>query len=252
MGKSIKGRYFLLDELRGFAILCMIIFHGLYLYTEMFGNKTTASLFSFFGHAQPYFAIFFVLLSGLCSVLSHSNIKRGLRLAVIAAGISAVTIAAGEFGLDVAIYFGIIHLLACAILFYALFYRALDRVPSLLGAAINLVLFLVTYPVPDGKLWLIVKYYRLPQVLYSSKYLFWLGLPGQAFQSADYFPVIPWLFIFLCGYYIGRFFKKHGFPALFKLSIVPFFGTVGRNSLLIYILHQPVLYSIFLLISRIR
>lgn len=248
---STKSRYALLDELRGFAVICMVVFHGIYLYNIMFDDQISAMLFQFFNHAEPYFASFFIFLSGLCSVLSHSNIRRGLKLAAVAVLISVVTLAAGEFGLDIAIYFGVIHLLALSILFCGLTYKALFKIPSLLGLALCLLAFFITYPVLDGNIWLFVTRYSLPEAWYSTNYLFWLGFPNRYFTSADYFPVLPWLFMFLSGFFAGAFFRKHGFPSLFKARLVPFFGTVGRNALLIYILHQPVLYSVFLMINKI-
>ena len=248
---STKSRYTLLDELRGFAVVCMVIFHGIYLYSVLFGGEIPSMLFNFFNHAEPYFAAFFIFLSGLCSVLSRSNIKRGLKLAAVALVITAVTLAAGELGLDVAIYFGVLHLLAFSILLCGLAYKQFIKMPSVLGLIIALAVFFITYSVENGSLWLFVTHYSLPDSWYSTDFLFWLGFPNRSFASADYFPVLPWFFIFLAGFFTGSYFRKHGFPSLFKARIVPFFGTVGRNALLIYILHQPILYSLFILIMKI-
>lgn len=248
---AAKTRYHLLDELRGFAVLCMIVFHGIFLYNLLFGDPVSAWLYRFFLPAEPFFAAFFIFLSGLCCVLSHANVQRGLKLAAVAVLITAVTLAAAELGLDVAIYFGVIHLLAFSILFCGLLYKPLSKIPALLGLLLFLALFFITYPIEQGALWLFVGHYALPQSFYSTSFLFWLGFPNGSFASADYFPVLPWLFMFLAGFYAGQFFKKHGFPGFFKAHPVPFFGLVGRNALLIYILHQPVLYSVFMLISKL-
>lgn len=248
---STKTRYHLLDELRGFAVLCMVVFHGIYLYHSMFGDPTAQMLYRFFNHAEPYFASFFIFLSGFCCVLSHSNIKRGLKLAGVAVLITAVTLAAGELELDIAIYFGVIHLLAFGILFCGLLYKPLCKIPPFAGFILFFVLFFITYPVERGALWLFVTHTALPAEWYSTRFLFWIGLPNAQFASADYFPILPWFFMFLTGFYAGLFFKNHGFPSLFKTRLIPFFGTVGRNALLIYILHQPILYSVFILLHKL-
>ena len=248
---AAKTRYHLLDELRGFAVLCMVVFHGIYLYHLLFGDGVSAWLYRFFLPAEPYFAAFFIFLSGLCCVLSHANVQRGLKLAAVAVLITAGTLAAGELGLDIAIYFGVIHLLAFCILLCGLLYKPLSRVPALVGLLLCLLLFFITYPVERRSLWLFIARYPLPGAWYSTPFLFWLGFPNGSFASADYFPVLPWLFMFLAGFYAGLFFKKHGFPAFFKRQLIPFFGTMGRSALLIYILHQPVLYSVFMLLEKI-
>lgn len=248
---STKQRYNLLDELRGFAVICMVVFHGIYLLCTMFSNNTAYTLYRFFSPAEPYFAAFFIFLSGLCSILSRSNLKRGLKLSTVALIITSVTIAAGELGLDVAIYFGVIHLLAFCMIICGLFYKALIKFPSLVGLIICLIIFFITYSVDTGSLWLFISRYSLPDSWYNTNFLFWLGFPNSSFTSADYFPVFPWLFMFLSGFFAGSFFRKHGFPSFFKAGPVPFLGTVGRNALLIYILHQPVLYSLFVLFEKI-
>lgn len=248
---STKQRYSLLDELRGFAVICMVVFHGVYLLSSMFSNNTAHTLYRFFTPAEPYFAAFFIFLSGLCSVLSRSNLKRGLKLSAVSLIVTAVTIAASELGLDVAIYFGVIHLLAFCMIICGLLYKVLIRLPSLISLIACLILFFITYSVDMGSLWLFIGRYSLPDSLYSTAFLFWLGFPDSSFASADYFPVLPWLFMFLSGFFAGSFFRKHGFPSFFKARLVPFLGTIGRNALLIYILHQPVLYSLFVSFEKI-
>lgn len=245
-----KTRYYLLDELRGFAVLCMVIFHGIFLYNLMFGDVISGRLYRFFSPAEPFFAAFFIFLSGLCCVLSHSNLKRGLKLAAVALLITGATIAAGEFGLNIAVYFGIIHLLAFCALFCGLLYKPLSKIPPIFAMLLFLLLFFIFYPVEHGSLWLFVGYCRLPSAFYSTPFLFWLGFPNRRFYSGDYFPVLPWLFMYLVGFFAGMFFKRHGFPGWFKARLVPFFGFMGRNALIIYILHQPIFYSAFILLSK--
>ena len=78
-----------------------------------------------------------------------------------------------------------------------------------------------------------------------------LGLPGAGFSSADYFPLIPWCFVFAAGTVVGRLARDGKFPAWTYPSRVPFFSFLGRHALLIYIVHQPVIYGAGLLVQWI-
>ena len=81
----------------------------------------------------------------------------------------------------------------------------------------------------------------LPNALYSQSWLFWLGLPDLTrFTSADYFPVVPWVFLFWCGVFLARLWRPgRGEP---PAALRPLCA-IGRNTLLVYMLHQPVIYG---------
>jgi len=73
----------------------------------------------------------------------------------------------------------------------------------------------------------------------------WLfGWVQPGFYSADYFPLFPWLFVFLLGTWAGAYVVEGRLPERFYTWTVPFFPEVGRRSFLIYLLHQPVLYGL--------
>lgn len=73
--------------------------------------------------------------------------------------------------------------------------------------------------------------FELPRQLYSVPFLFPLGLPGPGFYSADYFPLIPWIFLFWTGLFLWRFLRPYaeetvrGWPACRPLV------WLGRHSL---------------------
>ena len=46
--------------------------------------------------------------------------------------------------------------------------------------------------------------YRLPAELYRFRILAPLGFPDPAFRSSDYFPMLPWYLLFLCGWFLGK------------------------------------------------
>ena len=91
----------------------------------------------------------------------------------------------------------------------------------------------------------------LPSSWYRNLFTTYLGLPMPGFFSTDYFPLFPWLFLYLCGFFAGRIFLERGLMSgrAFRFRI-GFPAFMGRHSLLIYLLHQPVLYLAVLLIGR--
>ena len=78
-----------------------------------------------------------------------------------------------------------------------------------------------------------------------------LGVITPGFYSADYFPIFPWMFVFFAGASIGLWAVRGKFPAFMAKSRLRPLAFVGRHALLIYILHQPVLYGLFSLVQWI-
>ena len=69
-----KPRIHLIDELRGFAIFCMVFYHAFYTVGVLFNIGWAMVLLNFFTPAEPYFAGLFILISGLACNLSYSNL----------------------------------------------------------------------------------------------------------------------------------------------------------------------------------
>ncbi|NLN81953.1 MAG: DUF1624 domain-containing protein [Clostridiales bacterium] len=241
-----ESRIHFMDELRGFAVVLMVAYHGFYTVGYLFDRFWGRFLFGFFTPAEPFFAGLFIFICGISSRLSRSNIKRGLLLLGVAVTVSAVL---WVFRPEDLILFGILHFLSVSILLFGLVRRGLDRIPPLTGLIICGLLLLITWWVPDYKgsllgikglaAWSIPKAWKQP-------WLFWLGL-GEV-QTADYFPVLPWIFCFLGGSFAGVWAAKGRFPRWMYRKRVPFLSSVGRHSLLIYILHQPAIYAVCYLI----
>jgi hypothetical protein len=91
--------------------------------------------------------------------------------------------------------------------------------------------------------------YALPDWLYRNHLTAYLGFPHAGFFSTDYFPLLPWVFLFITGFYLFQITSEKGFnEKLFARGQVPLLNLIGRNSLLVYLLHQPVLYGLGMLI----
>lgn len=242
-----KIRYHGLDEARGFAVLCMVFYHAFYTMGYSFNMPWGLWLFDFFTPAEPFFAMFFIGLSGVMCQFTRSNFKRGIKLAAISAVLTAVTVAASRFGVEGAeIYFGVLHLLSVGMLLVALINPVLRKIHPLILALVFLALFVAFYNVEycrfgfgTGELSV-----KLPFEWYQNDALAFLGFHSPYFYSADYFPLLPWIFMFLFGASLGLYNRRGKFPNfLIKKRIAPL-GFLGRHALWVYILHQPVIFAI--------
>ena len=84
----------------------------------------------------------------------------------------------------------------------------------------------------------------LPRGLYANYFTAFLGFYPEGFISADYFALLPWLFLFWAGYFAHRLIGREQMGVLRSSVCLPL-GWLGRHSLLLYMLHQPVLYGVF-------
>lgn len=250
MREGTKRIYFL-DELRGFAIVCMVIHHMFYDFGFVLGFSWGSEIFDFLCYFQPFFWAIFIVTSGICSRLSRNTIKRGaivLGAGLIVTFVTAVIMPAlGMTGAE--IYFGILSCLGSCMIITGLLMPLIKKTNVMLGMIASLVLFFATYGISSKKL--LFGLIRLPDALYQSDWLCPLGFFSNSFQSADYFSIIPWLFMFLFGAFLGKFAKDGAFPKAFYKSRVKPLQLIGKNSLWVYLFHQPVLYGIMFLIALI-
>lgn len=249
--RSSSKRIHFLDEMRGFAILCMVFYHAFYLMANIFSLDVGRALFSFFMPAEPYFAGLFILISGISAMLTRSNLKRGAKLFVIALLFNLATYLLKFVGMNVFIRFGILNLLSICMLFAAPMSKLIQKIPPLLGVLISAVLFILTMNISNG--WLGFGDYRiyLSEGITSLPFLFPLGIVADGFFSADYFPLLPWVFVYFAGMSLGVWAAKGKFPKFMYNQHIRPLSFVGRHTLIIYILHQPVAYAFFLLVDWI-
>lgn len=242
---STRHRVVLYDELRGLMILSMLVYHLCYDLAELvelpgmgWFDSAAADVW------QLSICGTFLLISGACCTFSRSNLRRGLRL--LGLGI-LLTVVTALFVPDQLIVFGLLHFLGVAVLLTTLLKPLLERIPTVGGIVGMLVLFLLTDHLYDGWFGLTPQLsIALPDCLYRSNWLCFLGFYGPDFFSSDYFPLLPYLFLF----WAGVLFSRVQLPAWCYRSHCPPLALLGRNTLWIYLLHQPVLYAILWLIYR--
>jgi len=240
-----KKRIELIDGLRGLSVVLMVIHHLLYNLAAFLDAPWWVFTNPVFDVLHYFFAGLFIFLSGVSSRFSRSNIKRGLIVIALAIVISAVT-----FFIGMPIWFGILHLLGFLMLFYGLTHRLWERIPGKVAPLIYIPLIVagaVAYAqasLTSGSLWvrniLAVVGFRQTDK-FQADLLPWD--PGFVFGSYDYFTILPWLFVFLLGTWAGYYIRERKLPGWFYEYKPPFFPMVGRKALIIYVLHQPILYG---------
>lgn len=233
----MKNRIWELDALRGAGILIMVLVHTLYDLIELFQVVRLENSF-FYDFCIEWGGVLFLILSGICVTLSDHYAKRGLWVLLCGIVCTLVTFGAtllGHADPSIIIYFGVLHCLGVCMLSWHWFRRMGLWGLGLTAAGMIAVGLLI-----------------LPHIPFQSPWLIALGLRPANFASSDYFPLLPNLGYFLAGALLGKtLYKKQQtlFPkANLKNPVIRFCNFCGRHSLIIYLLHQPVLVAVLILI----
>lgn len=248
-----KKRAFELDALRGLALFLMVLHHTAYDLRYIFDLNILAfqERDYFWAFIQPFFVCVFVVISGICCQFSRSNPKRALKLLVFSVILTTSTVIVDRFFIDgVAIYFNIIHLLTVGTALFALFdwweQKSQNSGNKRVGNAVLLLSALTFLFLVDG-----FDYY---DGMVETNLLIPFGIQSRNFvEMGDYLPMVPWLGVFIIGVLLGRFCyeKKETFfpnaPSVLKKITKPF-EFIGRHSLLVYLIHQPIVLGILYLL----
>jgi len=253
-----KERIWELDFLRGFAIIMMIFDHFMFdlsYFPRYFSNfydldlelfnwlQENAVLYwnsvlRFFG--RHFFVFIFLFVSGISFTFSKNNFKRGIKMLVIAVIISLGTLLMDSvLGYDVLIIFGVIHMFAVNTLITAFIRKWIknETVILFIGMLVLTISFIFGFFEP------------------TSVALTWGNLPGiiiglKSFGS-DYFGILPYLGFIIIGTVIGNIFYKNRvslFPQK-KFSQNNVILLTGRYSLWVYVLHQPLVLGVVMMIA---
>ena len=225
----MSKRIWELDALRGLALLGMMGIHFVYDLVDLFGvwNWQQPAWYLFF--KNNYGAVFF-LISGISVTLGSRPVKRGAQVFLcgfLCTGVTLGMYLLGFAGKGIIIYMGVLQCLGLCMMLWPLFRRCPDWWLVALGLAMT-----------------IAGWY-----LRTQAYPFWLltplGFAPYGFTSSDYFPLLPNFGYFLLGAVVGKR-AYAGRKSLFPRETPPLglFRWLGRHSLMIYLLHQPVLAAI--------
>lgn len=231
----------LLDLLRGLALIGMVIYHAAYDLQYYWSwnidvNHGTWKLF------ERCIAILFLLVSGIAIALSeerhrgrepaHKWKRRLKRFALTGSAAVIVSIATYLADPETFVRFGILHLVAVSRLLLP-FFLLLGSWQIVLGGIIALL--------------------SLSQPWIGSSFLEPLGIYPHGFMTVDYFPLIPWFGVLLMG---AGLLSLQPVRALLEKeppqnAMTTAIEAGGRHTLLIYLLHQPLLLAVFWLLARV-
>jgi len=242
-----KTRAFELDFLRGLALFLMILMHFAYDIRYIFGYDAFEFMEYrwFWVFIEPFFLCLFVGISGVCCTFSKNNFKRAGKLLVVALCVTAVTyVATYHFGIECLIIFNVLHMLAVSIFVYALL-SLIEKKAKIDPKVMNVLLtFFGLYFAQVGKE--LVKY----DGKVDTNIFIPIGITGKTHPfMGDYMPLFPWIGVFLVGAVIGRIIYSDR-KTLFKnapgplLKITRPFEFIGRHSLIIYVVHQPIVLAL--------
>ena len=223
-------RFQVLDAWRTLAIVLMAAYHFLFdLY--IFGVTGAETMFCTpLNVLERFICCSFILLAGASARFSRNNLRHGLL--VLAAGL-AVEIGAAVAGQI--IRWGVLMLLGTSMAVWHFWGKYLERIqPAVLGSGAFVLFF-------AARAW-------TARVTAPVSWLYPLGFTAPGFYSADYFPLFPWLFLFFVGTALGGWCLEQRESKILTASLPGALTWPGRHSLLIYVLHQPVLYGVSYLI----
>jgi len=230
--KDSPGRIQIIDGLRGQSILLMVAYHFGYDLILFAGAPPQLIDNPVLDVLQQFFAGVFIFLSGISCRFSRNNLIRGLQMLGVAAVITLVT-----WGFGMPVWFGIIHFLGTAAILFSLIRPVVDKISRPVQLLIYIVLHLCSLPFVARR--------------YEISWLWWLGFRPAEWASADYFPLLPWFFVYMAGTLAGAYIVERRLPEWFYTRKVPFLAAIGRNTMIIYIVHQPVLYVLTLIVRGI-
>lgn len=226
-----------LDLARGIALVAMTIFHFAF-DLELFGLKEPGYI------SQPHWKYFarsiassFLFLTGFSLYLAHANGIRwrgwSIRMVKIVASALVITIATYFATPNQYIFFGILHAIAFASLAGLLFLRMPWVLIVVIAAGVFAIRYFGRTQLLDAPLW------------------YWTGLSAVNPNSSDYVPVFPWFSAPLLGIAFAKLCERMNWMAYlskpqFEQKPARFLKFLGRNSLVYYLLHQPVMIGLLI------
>lgn len=242
-----NNRVMLLDMLRGFAIIYVMLYHLLY-DLIFFGGM---SIPFFFSDAMEIIHRFFLVIlfsvSGICAGFSKNVLKRGAVLYLLGEALTLITAA---FIPDETIVFGVLSCFGMIMLIYGVISPALKKIPDPVVFAVFAVLAVIfTDFYRTDSLFMVFGRIRL-DVPDNIPWLYPIGITSSDFHSADYFPLAPYGFIFLAGTALSGLVKSGGLPKFCYRAKLPVVNFCGKYSLWFYIIHQPLFMAVTYMVCR--
>lgn len=240
----MKQRYEWIDNIRAIAMFSMIAYHAVWDLVYLYGMGWTWYQGTFARIWQQSICWTFILLSGFCFSFSKNPWRQGMVVSAAGLVVTAVTIV---FSYESRVVFGVLNLIGASALLLISLKKPFEKIPAGTGFLLMFFSFAVLYGVNERFVGFFgMKIFGLPGGLYRNLFTAFLGFPEESFFSTDYFSLIPWAFLYFAGYFLYRLWKEEKISGVNclnrKIAVLSFFG---KNSLMIYLLHQPILYGLF-------
>ena len=221
-----KRRNFEIDLLRVIAIILMIIFHIIYDLNEFVGIDINYQT-GFWYWIGRVAAFTFIFISGISSGFSKNSTRRGIKVLAFAIVITLVTFALIK---EQYIRFGILHLLGTAMIMFPL----LKRINNYILLFLSVIIIFISS--------------IFDSVLVNTSILLPLGIMYGGFSTVDYYPIFPYLSAFIMGViFYKKFYEQN--QSIYKHNYEnDFLILISKNSLIIYLIHQPIIVGIIILI----
>ncbi len=249
MGVMDRGlRFIEIDSIRGVAIILMVIYHIIYnlSFLGISNNIDPHSIVSLAVGRSA--AILFIFVAGVSLSLSHSRyikmngrspgpgkyINRGSRIFVYGLMITLVTYLMLDKG---TVIFGILHLIGLSVI---LAYPFLGRGKQNIYIGIMMIASGI----------------YMMGLSFGTGWLLWLGLRPVGIFMLDYFPIFPWFGLVRLGMYAGErhyggYERRFWIPDISQSNVARKLSYLGRHSLLIYLVHQPIIIAVLSSLSFI-
>ena len=240
----MKQRQYWIDNIRAIAMISMIIFHAVWDLVYLYGMDWAWYRSDMAFVWQQSICWTFILLSGFCWSFSRNPLKQGLMVSAGGLIVTAVTLL---FSYDSRVIFGVLNLIGASALLLIPLKKYFDKIPAMAGLALNFLLFAFTYGINHRSLGFFgIGLVELPWDFYQNLMTAFIGFPAPWFFSTDYFSLLPWSFLYFAGYHLYRLWKEEKIPSANCLNQkLPILTWMGKHSLIIYMLHQPLIFGFF-------
>lgn len=247
IGRNNRAHF--LDALRGFAILYVMLYHLLYDLIYFGGISVPFFFTAWWETLHRLFLTVLFGVSGVCAGFSKNVLRRGAVLFLMGEALTLVTAA---FMPGEVIVFGVLSCFGMTMLIYGTLSPVFKKVPDwIIFTAFAVLAVIFTDFYRTDSLFLIFGriYLNVPHEL---QWLYPIGIMPYDFHSADYFPLVPYSFIFFAGTALSDLVKSGVLPRFFYKTRLPVINFCGQYSLWFYIIHQPVFLAAVYIISIMR
>lgn len=244
--QSNPGRLPLIDWLRGLSIILMVIYHFCY-DLDFFGYIDTAFGQNWWIPFRYVIVIGFLSLVGVSLVMTHQRAikwanmnKRSLQLLIACVFVSGSGYFIAAHKITV---FGILQFILVAS------WLALPFINKpILALCLGIGVFILGHTFTHS--------------VFDSVWIHWIGMAENIRPALDYVPLFPWFGVVLIGVFVGHWFRSEKGQVVGKYTLTNHRSAViaksnrlievmGQHSLIIYLVHQPLMFGIFYLLELV-